>query len=129
MPYGEIAYCKWAEGVLAACSQQFRVFILWVELEFPPTEDEANAIRNGDVDSRLVLGYTDMEEDDVEMSSPSPYTMLRSYQDLIHYKNVPQNGSIYGADGFNFWAEAEGIIENRRSDKSRVRCFTVLTLS
>jgi hypothetical protein len=72
MPYGEIAYCKWAEGVLAVCSQQFRIFILWVELEFPPTEDEANAICNGDVDSRLVLGYTDMEEDEVEMRSPIP---------------------------------------------------------
>ncbi|KAJ2916367.1 hypothetical protein MD484_g4067, partial [Candolleomyces efflorescens] len=55
--------------------------------------------------------------------------MLRSYQDLIYYKNVPQNGGIYGTDGFNFWTEAEDIIEARRLDRLlrvRVHCFYLI---
>ncbi|KAJ2929606.1 hypothetical protein H1R20_g7496, partial [Candolleomyces eurysporus] len=98
-PNREGACCKWAGRISTLCSQHLRVFILWVDSCIP--EDQVEAIRSGSIDSRLVLGYLDVEP---EYTSPmGPYTMDES----------PHSSS----DRQDFWADAEDIIESRRQAK------------
>lgn len=121
-PFRKIEFRRGAEEILAVCSQHLRVFILWVDLDFPPADDEVNSICSGHVDPRLVLGFADLEmNNDINLS---PYTMTRLYDSLIYFKHVPQDGGLYRTR-LNFWTKAEEIIENRNQAKSPVAHFSL----
>jgi hypothetical protein len=101
------------------CPRHLRVFIAWIET--PHTDlfrEELEAIRDGDVDPRLVHGCI-AEAHSVD-NWRHPYTVVSSYPSFL-------DDDKYSAlsDYRDFWALAEDIVEERRRKKLEVRHFTL----